>query len=68
MSFEKRVLNAVTEYLGSPHAAEFYSGTLFVDCLATEALQIGRALEKVVTCGIIISPQGGGKYSFDFTL
>jgi hypothetical protein len=68
MSFEKRVLNAVIEYLGNPHAAEFYNGTLFVDCSATEALDIGRALEKVVTGGINICSQCNGEYSFDFTL
>lgn len=68
MIFEKRVLNAVAEYLGNPHAAEFYSGTLFVDCSANEALDIGRALEKIVTGGVSICPQGGGEYSFDFTL
>ena len=68
MSFEKRVLNAVAEYLGNPHAAEFCSGTLFVDCSATEALEIGRALEKLVLGGISICPQVNGEYSFDFVV
>lgn len=66
MGFETRVLNAVAEYLGSDQAAEFYSGTLFVDCTATEALAIGRALEKIVLGGIKICAQDNGEYSFDF--
>jgi hypothetical protein len=68
MSFEKRVLDVVARVLKNEQAAEFYSGTLFVDCSATEALQIGRKLEKIVTGGIDICAQCNGEYSFDFTL
>jgi len=68
MSFEKRVLDVVAKYLGNEHAAEFVSGTLFVDCSGNEALAIGRKLEKIVLGGVRICPQGGSEYSFDFTL
>ena len=68
MGFETRVLNAVAEYLGTDQAAEFYNGTLFVDCTSTEALAIGHELEKIVLGGVRICSQDNGEYSFDFTL
>jgi hypothetical protein len=68
MGFETRVLNAVAEYLGTDRAAEFYNGTLFVDCTSTEALAIGRELEKIVLGGVRICAQDSKEYSFDFVV
>ena len=64
MGFEKRVLSVVSEVL--PEAvAEFFNGSLFVECPVADAVKLETTLLCELRCGIILS-RAGDVSSFDF--
>jgi len=64
MSFEKRVLSVVSEFLGNVPAA-FTCGSLFVECSVEQAVKLETKLLDTMRCGIIIS-RVGNETAFDF--
>jgi hypothetical protein len=65
MSFEKRVLNRVTDVLGSEVRASFTCGTLFVTCTPRDAAMLETALNEVANSGVIVS-KTPAEFAFDF--
>lgn len=63
MGFEKKVLNVVAKVTED---ATFQYGTLFVNCTPRQATKIETVLIEEMKCGIIVTPQGNGEFSFDF--
>lgn len=66
MGFETKVIRAVAEVIERDRCANFYNGTMFVDCDASEAAEIETfLLENVVNCGIVVS-KVDREFAFDF--
>jgi hypothetical protein len=65
MSFEKRVLNKVSDILGTDTPASFTSGTLFVVCTPRDAAMLETALLDVTNGGVIVS-KTPAEFAFDF--
>lgn len=66
MNFEKKVLDILSPYLMDDELAEFYHGSLFVEC----DLNKGRLLfdilhDNMLDCGIIMN-KCGNECAFDF--
>lgn len=66
MGFETKVLSIVADILENDRSADFYSGSMFVDCTASQAAKIETKLLEVLSCGIIVSPNPFNKFAFDF--
>lgn len=67
MGLEKDVLAKVAKIVKSDNLAEFYAGTLFVECNEKEARSIFHKLSTDFGLGKIqISRAAPHEYSFDF--
>ena len=55
MGFETIVLENVTEVLERDHAAEFFCGTLFVDCTAREATKLETMFNELMGQSVIVA-------------
>ena len=53
MSFESSVLSVVSNEMDTN--AEFFNGTLFVECTPREAVRLETILLETLDCGIILS-------------
>ena len=65
MGFETKVLSIVADILEDDRSADLYSGSMFVDCTASQAAEIETTLLEVLSCGIIVSPLRD-EFAFDF--
>ena len=65
MGFETKVLSIVADVLENDRSANFYNGSMFVDCTASQAAEIETTLLDILSCGIIVSPCNG-EFAFDF--
>ena len=65
MGFETVVLENVTEVLEREHAAEFFCGTLFVDCTAREATKLETMFNELMGQSVIVASTPN-EFSFDF--
>jgi len=65
MGFETIVLENVTEVLERDHAAEFFCGTLFVDCTAREATKLETMFNELMGQSVIVASTPN-EFSFDF--
>jgi hypothetical protein len=65
MGFETKVLSIVADILETTRSADFYNGSMFVDCTASQAAEIETTLLEVLSCGIIVSPLRN-EFAFDF--
>ena len=67
MIFESTVLNKVTEVLGLTDRADFYNGTLFVECSEPQARSIYHRLTRDYPGCVCISVVDT-EYAFDFVV
>ena len=65
MGFETKVLDIVAEVLENNRSAEFFYGTMFVDCTPRQAAKIETALIDAMNLRMIVS-QSNSEFSFDF--
>jgi hypothetical protein len=66
MNFEQQVLTTVEQTLGTLVAtADFFGGSLFVECTVPQAVKLKTALLNSLDCGIIMS-RVGAESAFDF--
>ena len=67
MIFESIVLNKVTEVLGQLDRADFYNGTLFVECNEPQARSIYHRLTREYPGCVRVSVVDA-EYAFDFVV
>ena len=67
MIFESTVLNKVTEVLGLSTRADFYNGTLFVECNEPQARSIYHRLTRDYPGCVRVSVVDT-EYAFDFVV
>lgn len=66
MNFEQQVLATVEKTLGTlVTTADFFGGSLFVECTVQQAIKLETALLESLDCGIIMS-RVGAESAFDF--
>jgi hypothetical protein len=67
MAFETKILNKVAEVLGNERLANFFNGTLFVDCNEIQARSVYHRLAKEYPGCVRISVVDT-EYAFDFVV
>ena len=67
MTFETKILTKVTEVLGLSDRADFYNGTLFVECNEPQARTIYHRLAHDYP-GCVRINVIGNEYAFDFVV
>ena len=67
MTFETKILSKVTEVLGLSDRADFYNGTLFVECNEPQARSIYHRLARDYPGCVRISVVET-EYAFDFVV
>ena len=67
MTFETKILTKVTEVLGLSDRADFYNGTLFVECNEPQARSIYHRLTRDYPGCVRISVVDA-EYAFDFVV
>ena len=65
MGFETKVLSIVADVLENDRSADFYNGSMFVECTARQAAEIETTLLDILSCGIVVS-SCSGVFAFDF--
>ena len=65
MGFETKVLDIVAEVLENDHSANFFYGTLCVDCTPSQLTLVKTALRDNMICNIQIS-RTSTEYLIDF--
>jgi len=65
MGFETKVLSIVADVLENDRSANFYNGSMFVDCTARQAAEIETTLLEILNCGIVVTPLRE-EFAFDF--
>ena len=67
MNFETKVMQIVKEVVGENSMDGFCFGTLFVNCMPSEAKKLKKRLNKEFDNKVQMAAQGGHmEYSYDF--
>ena len=62
--FETKALQVAQRITGQ--AGDFYNGTLFLECDASNAALVESALIQALHCGVVVSKATHTEFSFDF--
>ena len=67
VGFEIKVLDMIDQYLNCGERAEFYSGTLYLECIESNARMVFSQLMRKFDNKVNITSPENGTYCIDFT-